>query len=92
MRDRRDDGLVSRTRREVFGCRRSTLEYFARATGGEKFLIETASASAGDFLKRVINSHRSISVESATNAGKVDLWFYFLLVSLIVFTVAILFY
>jgi len=70
----------------------ASLEYIARANNGEVFLIENIGNSAGGFLQRVMDSHRSTTVESVPQNSKQDIWQYFLFAALFIFAVAVLFY
>ncbi len=63
----------------------SYLNYLATATGGQVFTIEHPNSDAGEFIKTVINRHRSTFVESAAVQEKQELWLYFLLGALVVF-------
>ncbi len=77
------EGKVSRLDEE-------NLDYLGISTGGKKFIMTASGADASDFMRRVIDSHRSTTVEPSSSDERQELWVYFLFVALAIFTLAII--
>lgn len=68
------------------------LKMLAAETGGSPvedfYLIDDISKSSQNFLKRSIDSHRSVSARPVTREGNLELWPWFLTASVIIFSLA----
>lgn len=61
----------------------SNLDYLRSATGAERlFLMESSNADASDFLRTVIDSHRSTTIESGMSLDREELWMHFVVAAL----------
>jgi len=60
--------------------------------GGDFFIIDNESMDAGNFLNKIVDSHRSSTERAVTSEGTNELWHYFVGLSLIFMILAIIFY
>ena len=59
------------------------LDYLRSATGAERlFLMESSNADATDFLRTVIDSHRSMTIEPGMSSNKEPLFYHFVVAAL----------
>ena len=61
-------------------------------TGGRSFVIDSSGISAGPFLRRAVNDHRSITFQLVPGDDRQEVWQWVLALAVLTFVVAILFY
>ena len=76
-----------RTRLELDGV--AMLE---QRTGGRSFIVDSPQASSDAFLRNVVDAHRSISFQLIPAEDKQEVWQWVVMLAIVVFVVAMLFY
>ncbi len=61
-------------------------------TGGRSVIIDSPQVDAATFLRNVIDSHRSVSFELVPSDDQQEIWQWFVMLAIIVFVLAIVFY
>ena len=69
-----------------------TLSFLEQRSGGRPFIIDNEDVSASTFLRDIVNSHRSISFELATDEDQQEIWQYVIGFAVFMFATAIIFY
>ncbi|MEK9180455.1 MAG: vWA domain-containing protein [Patescibacteria group bacterium] len=88
-----DEEVEKEWRGERTRLETKSLEYVARATGGQLFTIEDEGGSAKAFIEKAINSQRSFSVvEENKTEIHTEYWRYAVIAALILLALAIIFY
>ena len=70
----------------------SGLRMLEQRTGGRSFVIESPAVSSAQFLRNVVESHRSISLQLVPVADKQEVWQFVLMLAVGVFVLAVLLY
>jgi len=61
-------------------------------TGGRSFIVDSTQVSSAAFLRNVVDSHRSISFQLIPAEDKQEVWQWVVMLAILVFVVAMLFY
>ena len=61
-------------------------------TGGRAFIVDSPQISSGTFLRNVVDSHRSISFQLIPAEDKQEVWQWVVMLAILVFAAALLFY
>ena len=61
-------------------------------TGGRSFIVDSPQVSSDAFLRNVVDSHRSISFQLIPAEDKQEVWQWVVMLAIVVFVVAMLFY
>ena len=61
-------------------------------TGGRAFVVDSPQVSSGTFLRNVVDSHRSISFQLIPAEDKQEVWQWVVMLAILVFVAAMLFY
>ena len=61
-------------------------------TGGRAFVVDSPQVSSGTFLRNVVDSHRSISFQLIPAEDKQEVWQWVVMLTILVFVAAMLFY
>jgi hypothetical protein len=61
-------------------------------TGGRSVIVDSPQVDAATFLRNVIDSHRSISFELVPSDDQQEIWQWFVMLAIVVFVLAIVFY
>jgi hypothetical protein len=70
----------------------SGLRMLEQRAGGRSFVIESPSISSTQFLRNVVESHRSISLQLTPGENKQEIWQWVLLFAVGIFILAVLLY
>ena len=82
---------VSRPRPDDAGSRPTPMPS-RRATGGRSVIIDSPQVDAATFLRNVVDSHRSVSFELIPSDDQQEIWQWVVMLAIVVFVVAIIFY
>ncbi|MEE2637349.1 MAG: vWA domain-containing protein [Acidobacteriota bacterium] len=61
-------------------------------TGGRSMIVDSPQVDAATFLRNVVDSHRSISFELVPSEDEQEIWQWVVMLAIIIFVVAMLFY
>jgi hypothetical protein len=68
------------------------LTVLEQRTGGNTFVIENGATTATEFMRKAVESHRSISFQLVREESRQEVWPYVVALAIAIFIVAVLFY
>ena len=87
-----DDALAAELEGQRTRLNTDRIEILAQRTGSRSFIVESPGVSSAQFLRSVVDSHRSISFQFIPAEDKQEIWQWVLVFAVGVFVLAVLLY